>query len=102
LGETPETGALRDTKEEVGLDVAVDRLHGVYARPDVGIVLVVYCGTSESDAAVVGDAESMAVQWFAPDEIPWDELAFETTEAALRDYVDPRRATNATKGRKRP
>ena len=87
IGELPEEGARRETKEEVGLDATVTGLHGVYARPEVGITLVVYRGTSESDAAVVGDFESMAVRWYTPDEIPWAELAFETTEQALRDWV---------------
>jgi mutator protein MutT len=86
-GEMPEDGARRETKEEVGLDVVVDGLQHVYARPDVGITLVVYRGTSESDAAFVGDFESMAVAWFAADEIPWADLAFQTTEQALRDWV---------------
>ena len=62
FGEMPEDGARRETKEEVGLDVTIEALHGVYARPDVGIVLVVYRGTSDSDAAIVGDFESMAVR----------------------------------------
>lgn len=88
MGETPEAGAIRETKEEVGLDVQIASLHGVYARPQVGITLIVYRGTSDSDAAVVGDAESMAVRWFGRDEIPWPELAFETTEQALRDLLE--------------
>jgi mutator protein MutT len=87
VGEHPAEGAVRETKEEVGLDVALTGLHGVYARPDVGIVLVVYRGTSESGEAFVGDFESMAVSWFAIDEIPWEDLAFVTTEQALRELV---------------
>ncbi len=87
MGETPEAGAIRETKEEVGLDVTITALHGVYSRPHVGITLIVYLGTSESDAAVVGDFESMAVRWYAPDKIPWADLAFERTEQALREYI---------------
>lgn len=87
MGETPDAGAARETKEEVGLDVNITALHGVYSRPHVGIALIVYRGTSESDAAIVGDFESMAVRWYTLDEIPWAELAFETTEQALRDYI---------------
>jgi len=67
--------------------VSLTALHGVYARTDVGIVLVVYRGTSESDDAYVGDFESMAVRWYAIDELPWEELAFVTTEQALREFV---------------
>ena len=91
FGEWPAEGAARETKEEVGLDVTLAGLQGVYARPDVGIVLVVYRGTSTEGEAVVGDFESLAVRWYALDEIPWDELAFDTTEQALREFVAERR-----------
>ncbi len=87
VGETPEEGALREAKEEVGLEVALTGLQGVYARTDAGIVLVVYTGISASDAAFVGDAESTDVRWYASDDIPWADLAFDTTEAALRDWI---------------
>ncbi len=87
IGERPEEGAVREAKEEVGLDVELAGLHGVYSRPHVGIVLVVYAGSSASGDAVVGDYESTEVAWFAPDAIPWDELAFDTTRTALEDWV---------------
>ena len=95
VGETPEQGARRETLEEVGLDVEPQRLLGVYARPHVGIVLVVYEGESASDAAFVGDAESTEVRWYDADAIPWADLAFETTSAALRDWL-ARRAAGGT------
>lgn len=90
IGERPEEGAVREAKEEVGLDVTLAGLHGVYSRPHVGIVLVVYHGTSASDAAVVGDYESTAVRWYAIDDIPWPDLAFDTTAAALKDWIAAR------------
>ena len=31
--------------------------------------------------------ETLEVQVFAPEAIPWDNLGFDTTRAALRDYV---------------
>jgi ADP-ribose pyrophosphatase YjhB (NUDIX family) len=87
VGERAEDGARRETLEEVGLDVEPRSLVGVYTRPQAGIVLVVYEGESASGDAIVGDAESTAVAWFAPSEVPWPELAFETTEQALRDWM---------------
>lgn len=87
MGETPLAGAVRETEEEVGLRVEPSGLLGVYARPDVGIVLVVYVAESASGDARVADPESLQVRWFARNEIPWSELAFDTTEAALRDWV---------------
>ena len=90
IGETPATGARREAREEVGLDVTLGGLLGVYTRPDVGIVMVVYEGVAASAAAYVADAESLAVHWYAVDEIPWAELAFDTTEQALRDWLGAR------------
>lgn len=87
VGETPAEGALREAKEEVGLDVTLGRLHGVYTRPHVGIVMVVYEGTTATDDAYAADHESLAVRWCTTDEIPWADLAFETTEQALRDWM---------------
>jgi len=87
VGERPEEGAVREAKEEVGLEVELAGLHGVYSRPHIGIVLVVYAGTSASGAAVVGDYESTEVAWFGAEAIPWDDLAFDTTRGALQDWV---------------
>ncbi|MEX2247130.1 MAG: NUDIX hydrolase [Dehalococcoidia bacterium] len=90
VGETTEAGAVREAKEETGLDVTLGALLGVYTRPDVGIALIVYEGTSETAGARAADFESSEVRWFAPDEIPWPDLAFETTDAALRDWLTRR------------
>ncbi|MEX0750073.1 MAG: NUDIX hydrolase [Dehalococcoidia bacterium] len=87
IGELPEEGARRETLEEVELDVIPSVLQGVYGRADAGIVLVVYNGESASDDARVTDPESRQVRWYAVGEIPWADLAFDTTEAALRDWV---------------
>jgi ADP-ribose pyrophosphatase YjhB (NUDIX family) len=87
VGETVHEGARRETLEEVGLDVEPTSLVGVYTRPQVGIVLVAFAGESASDAATAADFESSEVGWFAFDAIPWADLAFETTEAALRDWL---------------
>jgi ADP-ribose pyrophosphatase YjhB (NUDIX family) len=86
LGESAQEGARRETEEETELRVEVGRLIGVYSRPHVGIVTIAF------EATVVGGrpepaAETSEVRAFAPDEIPWDEIAFSTAESALRDWV---------------
>ena len=48
------------------------------------------------EAAVVGGEsratpEALEVQAFAPDEIPWPKIAFNTTYWALRDWIRLRR-----------
>lgn len=86
LDEAAQEGARRETEEETRLLVEVGRLIGVYSRPPAGVVTVIY------EAQVVGGtpeagAETIEVQGFGPDEIPWDELAFSTTRSALRDWI---------------
>ncbi len=86
VGESAQEGARRETEEETELRVEIGRLIGVYSRPHVGIVTVVF------EAAVVGGrpepaAETSEVRAFGVDEIPWPELAFSTVESALRDWV---------------
>src|SRR5438128_150057 len=41
-GESAEDGAIRETLEETGFDVALGNLLGVYSRPNIGIVVLVY------------------------------------------------------------
>ena len=89
LGEATREGARRETEEETELRVEVGRLIGVYSRPHVGIVTIVY------EADVIGGrlepaAETSEVRAFALDAIPWDELAFTTVTSALRDWLASR------------
>ena len=85
LGETAEEAAVRETKEEALVEVDELRLLGVYTRPEPGVVVIVYEAEATGEASA-GD-ETSEVGWFAPDSIPWDELAFDTTTWALRDWI---------------
>jgi ADP-ribose pyrophosphatase YjhB (NUDIX family) len=77
---------VRETLEETGLVVEPTRIVGVYSRPQAGIVVVAY------EARVVGGEartglEALEITEFAPEYIPWDGIAFNTTTWALRDWV---------------
>ena len=86
LGESTEEAALREGLEEVGLTLKLAGLLGVYSRPAVGVVVVVYRAQAVEAEPTLG-AEALEAHWFAADAIPWDDLAFETTVRALRDWV---------------
>ncbi len=86
VGESAQEGARRETEEETRLLVEVGRLIGAYSRPHAGVVTLIYEANVVGGEALPG-AETSEVRGFAPDEIPWDELAFTTAESALRDWV---------------
>jgi ADP-ribose pyrophosphatase YjhB (NUDIX family) len=86
LGETVAAAAARECVEETGVEPHVGTLLGVYDRPGPGIVIVVFRATVASGTAGPG-TEASEVRWFNSADIPWADLAFDTTEAALRDWV---------------
>lgn len=90
LGESVEEAAARETLEEIGIDVTIRGLLGVYSRPEGTAVFVVYMADASGDA--VAADEALEVGAFGPDEVPWDELAFWSTRRSLEDWVDLTRA----------
>jgi len=85
LGESVEDAALRETREELEIDVELEGLVGVYSRPEDRVVLVVYAARALGTPRTTEEATE--VRAYAPDEIPWAELAFWSTERALRDSL---------------
>lgn len=85
LGETVEEAAIRETSEELGAEVRLGPLLNVYSRPATTSVLMVFLAETLSDPR--GGKETLEFAAFHPDSIPWDDLAFWNTEAALRDWV---------------
>lgn len=86
-GEHPAEAAVREAREEAGVEVRIDGLLGVYsAPPGSPVVVVVYHGT-----VVGGEPQALdeSLDWglFPPDEIPWEHLAFSTTRLALGDFA---------------
>jgi ADP-ribose pyrophosphatase YjhB (NUDIX family) len=85
-GEPVPTAAIRETEEECGLKTRLRELIGVYSYPGRAAVVVVYRGQYLSGELTAAD-ETQDAQWFEPDQIPWDDLAFQSTHDALTDYL---------------
>jgi ADP-ribose pyrophosphatase YjhB (NUDIX family) len=85
LGETIEDAAHRETREELGIAIELGPLVGVYSRPDERVVLIVYRATTTETPRT--SEEAIEVRAFAPGAIPWADLAFWSTEQALRDVL---------------
>jgi ADP-ribose pyrophosphatase YjhB (NUDIX family) len=88
LGESVEDAARRETMEELEIDVELGPVVGVYSRPEDRVVLIVYAATTTQDPQTTEEATE--VRAFAPPELPWDALAFWSTERALREFLSAR------------
>jgi len=86
-GEPLEAAAVREAREESGLEVRLDALVNVYSYQDVAPVIIVYAATAIGGDLTV-DEESLEARRFDAAALPWRELAFDSTRDALRDYLD--------------
>lgn len=85
-GEPVAHAAVRETWEETGLRVRIEKLHGVFSYPDVPVVLVVYTA-SVNEGKLSPGPECEAAAWVLPAAIPWSQLAFPSTGDALRAWI---------------
>ncbi len=85
LGESVEDAARREAIEELEIDLELGPVVGVYSRPDDPVILIVFA--ARTDQSPQTTPEATEVRAFAPQELPWDELAFWSTEVALRDFT---------------
>jgi ADP-ribose pyrophosphatase YjhB (NUDIX family) len=87
--ELPEEAVVREIAEETGVEVRVTGLHGITALAGWNKrrgILVVYQAEPVGGALLAGDDVSDAC-WFSAGEIPWDELAFESTAEFLKAWA---------------
>ncbi len=85
-GEPLTAAAVREAREECGLDVRLDGLVNVYSYAGRAPVIVVYAATAIGGALSVDD-ECLESRVFAAETIPWGDLAFRSTHEGLRDYL---------------
>lgn len=91
IDETTEETAHRECREETGLTVELKELWGIWsyfhAIKRTSGVLVLYRADITGGELAAGSDSSEAVL-FAPAEIPFDQLAFETHREALKRWQD--------------
>lgn len=85
LGETPMDGARRESWEEARARIDIDALLGVYHMARISQVQMIYRARLIGGAFAPGP-ESLAVDLFAWDDIPWAEIAFPSVRWALRHF----------------
>ena len=85
LGESVEDAARREAMEELHIAIELDGLVGVYSRATERIVLIVFSATTADTPQTSEEAREVAV--VDPAGIPWNELAFWSTERAMREHL---------------
>ena len=85
-GEPLIDAAIREAREECGLEIRLDGLVNIYSYAGRAPVIVVYAATSLG-GSLCGDEECLEAVEFEPESLPWTELAFRSTEEGLRDYL---------------
>ena len=88
-GETSADGALRETMEEANARVNIEGLYTLFSLPHISQVYMFFRATLQDLDFYAGE-ESLEVQLFNEDEIPWDNLAFPVITETLKHYFKDR------------
>ena len=85
--ETIQQGAKREVYEETGAIVELDNLHTVYNLPHANQVYLIFKATI-TDGHLKTTLESTEIEFYALDEIPWEEIAFSSNSFAIKKYIE--------------
>jgi 8-oxo-dGTP diphosphatase len=86
--EAPDAAAVRETREETGLDVQVTKLFGVYGScddPRTRVVLVVYTARIIGGTLRAGD-DASEVMFFPKERLP-ENIAFSSHRHVLKRFI---------------
>lgn len=85
-GETAEAAAKREAREETGIELELGEIVGLYSYEGQVPIIAVFSGRITGGEPKPLD-ETMATEIFPRDDLPWSEMAFPSTEDALKDYL---------------
>jgi ADP-ribose pyrophosphatase YjhB (NUDIX family) len=96
-GETVEEGLAREVREEIGVEIEIVRLIGVYSKPRKQEVVLSFLCHMVDEAEPGTSDEVSEVAWFLPEDFPadllpkhrqrLDDTLLDRPEAVIRDQV---------------
>ena len=91
LGETLSHAARREAMEEANVTVEIESLHSLFSLPHISQVYVFFHARMV-DGHFFPGLESLETRLFSEEEIPWEEISFETVRRSLQHFFADRRA----------
>jgi 8-oxo-dGTP diphosphatase len=85
-GEVAEAAAEREALEEAGVEIEVTGIVGLYTYEGQVPAVAVFAARATGGEPTPLD-ETLDVKRFPRNELPWSEMAFPSTEQALKDYL---------------
>ncbi len=86
LNESTSEGAIRETVEESGANITLNRLFAIHDLPFLNQVHIFFLADMNSPHLAPG-SESLEARLFQISEIPWQDLAFKTVVRTLEFFI---------------
>lgn len=92
-GESSLNGAIRETREEAGAEIIIsnDSLYTLFNLPTINQVYMFFRGELANLDFSPG-AESLEVELFRQEDIPWKEIAFTVVKSTLELYFEDKKS----------
>jgi len=91
--ETLEQAAARESVEEANANLEISKLYTVISLPHINQIYMLYLANL-LDLNFSAGPESLDVQLFTEEQIPWNDLAFRTIDFTLKRYFEDRKENN--------
>jgi len=88
-GECVEEAARREVWEETGIDAEVTTPYSIFSVPPTNELYIIYRANVLAWNAPPGH-ETQAVDWFAPEQIPWELIFYPAIHQILERYIAER------------
>ena len=89
-GESCETAAIREAKEELSVDVRLLKQFGVYSDPSrdarMHTISIVFIAEQLKSETIKGADDALVAKWFDVDSLPWNALCFDHRQI-IEDFL---------------
>ena len=88
-GETTEEAALREVREEAGVVAEIACPYSIFSVPAISEVYLIFRARLLHDTGYFG-SETSARRFFAPEDIPWEQIYYPAIRQILERYIAER------------